>query len=134
MDITEDETLLERRVAAVERAAEAIRILSTRGVKMKIFGSLARGDFGLDSDVDFMVMECPQDLIYAFEGTVEDCMRDIPFDVVYYWEVAPHRLPKFSKDLIDIEELLVRYDMIPSNSEKADEIESPPMGRFRASK
>jgi predicted nucleotidyltransferase len=132
MAMTQDDKLLARQVAAVERAAQAIRILSARGVKMMIFGSLARGDVRLDSDVDFMVMECPRDLIYAFEGTVEDCMQDIPFDVVYYWEVAPHRLPKFSKDLIDIEELLIRYDVPSVLRETVDSVEEPSMGRFRA--
>lgn len=54
-------------------------------------GSLARGDFMLHSDVDILVVRCPEELRYRVEGLVEDCLEGLPFDVVYLDEVAPER-------------------------------------------
>lgn len=82
------EALRETRRRARERAAhaaaaEALRRLRRRGVRAGVFGSLVTGRFGLHSDVDFVVLECPAALRYRIETDVEACMQGIPFDVAY---------------------------------------------------
>jgi predicted nucleotidyltransferase len=64
-------------------AIEVLRRLRSRGVRAGVFGSLAAGRFGLHSDVDFIVLECPPGLRYRIESEVEERMRGIPFDVAY---------------------------------------------------
>lgn len=73
----------ERERAAVAAAGAALRRLRARGVRAAVFGSLSTGRFGLHSDVDFIVLECPAGLRYAIETDVEACMHGIPFDVAY---------------------------------------------------
>ena len=57
--------------------------LRSRGVRAGVIGSLAAGRFGLHSDVDFIVLECPAQLRYRIETEVEAHMQGIPFDVAY---------------------------------------------------
>jgi len=82
------DALRETRRRARERAARAaaldvLRRLRARGVRAGVFGSLATGRFGLHSDVDFIVLECPPALRYRIETDIEDRMQGIPFDVAY---------------------------------------------------
>jgi predicted nucleotidyltransferase len=82
------EALRELRRRVRERAARAAAIavlqrLRSRGVRANVFGSLAAGRFGLHSDVDFIVLECPAHLRYRIETEVEERMQGIPFDVAY---------------------------------------------------
>ena len=72
-------------------AIEALRSLRRRGVRAGVFGSLAAGRFGLHSDVDFIVLECPAALRYRIETVVEECMQGIPFDVAYADEMHEPR-------------------------------------------
>jgi predicted nucleotidyltransferase len=58
------------------------------GVKAELFGSITNETFGLSSDVDFLVTECPDGRRYRIEAKVEDVMRGIPFDVVYLDEAS----------------------------------------------
>jgi len=72
-----------RERAAVAGAVTALRRLRSRGVRAAVFGSLATGRFGLHSDVDFIVLECPASLRYRIEADVEASMQGIPFDLAY---------------------------------------------------
>ena len=72
-----------RERAALTAAARALRRLRERGVRAGVFGSLVTGRFGLHSDVDFIVMDCPAALRYRIETDVEACMQGIAFDVAY---------------------------------------------------
>jgi predicted nucleotidyltransferase len=81
----------ERAVKARRAAVRALAALAARGVDARLIGSLARGDFMLHSDVDILVVRCPENLRYGIEGLVEDCLEGLPFDVVYLDEVAPER-------------------------------------------
>lgn len=99
------ETVEERRARAVAGARAAIEALEAKGVRALVFGSLARGEFGRWSDVDIMVTRCPRDLKYALEATVEDHLRDIPFDVVYVDEVRTPRLARMLRDVRDVRDL-----------------------------
>lgn len=98
-------TVEERRRVAAARAKRVAALRAARGVRVQIVGSLARGDFGAYSDVDFLVTSSPMSLRYAIEGKVEDQMRDIPFSVLYLDEALPLRrqvLEAVDADTIDV--------------------------------
>jgi len=84
-------TPAERRAAAIERTKAAVAALAAVGVEARVVGSLASGEFMPTSDVDLLVTRCPRDLKYSIEGTVEDILGDIAFDVLYLEEVRPER-------------------------------------------
>lgn len=95
----------ERRDRAVELAKRTATALRELGVEVKIIGSLAKGSFGEHSDIDFVVMFCPEELKYRIEGLVEDCLMGFKFDVVYFDEIPPHRLERFMEGAIDASDL-----------------------------
>ncbi len=72
-----------RENAARAAAAAVLRRLRSRGVRAGVFGSLAAGRFGLHSDVDFLVLECPPRWRYRVETEVESLMQGIAFDLAY---------------------------------------------------
>jgi predicted nucleotidyltransferase len=88
----------ERAAKARRVARRALAALAARGVEARLVGSLARGDFMLHSDVDILVVRCPEELRYQIEGLVEDRMEGLPFDVVYLDEVAPERRAKLESE------------------------------------
>lgn len=90
-----------RKDEAISRARLAVEDLRKVGVEAMIVGSLARGTFGIWSDVDFLVTDCPPDLKYAIEGRVEDRLRDFAFDVVYLDEIPIHKRAAFIESAID---------------------------------
>jgi predicted nucleotidyltransferase len=61
---------------------------TAKGVEARLVGSLPRGGLGLASDVDFLVLNCPDELRYRAEADVEDLVDGLPFDVIYFDEVA----------------------------------------------
>ena len=73
---------------AVARAKAAVEALERKGVRVLIAGSLAGGRFHEASDIDFLVLDCPRNLVYAIESEVEDQLQDLPFDVIYLSEIA----------------------------------------------
>jgi predicted nucleotidyltransferase len=77
------EQLRIRKAAALQAAARAVAHLSRRGIEARLIGSLKQGDFGIHSDIDFLVTSCPADLMYAVEGEIEDIMNGLPFDLIY---------------------------------------------------
>jgi predicted nucleotidyltransferase len=81
----------ERARLARERAALVVARLAALGVEARIVGSLARGDFRLHSDVDFLILACPPELKYRIEAEVEDLMQGLPFGCIYLDEVRPER-------------------------------------------
>ncbi len=93
------------RAQAVEGARRAAAELQRRGVDVVVSGSLARGTFDLESDVDFVVLKCPRHLKYAIEGIVEDELRGIPFDVVYQEEIPPSKLRRFMDGAVTASDL-----------------------------
>jgi len=93
------------RARAVEGARRVAAELGRRGVEVVVTGSLARGRFDLNSDVDFVVLKCPRNLKYAIEGIVEDELRGIPFDVVYREEIPSSRLERFMEGAVSASDL-----------------------------
>ena len=90
----------ERRLKAIAGAVAATDMLAGLGVSVIVTGSLARDRFGMHSDVDFLVTECPRQLKYAIEGIVEDELDGLPFDVVYLDEVPSWKLASFTKEAV----------------------------------
>jgi predicted nucleotidyltransferase len=80
-------------------------MLAGMGVTARVIGSLAAGRFRLDSDVDFLVVDCPRHLKYGIEGVVEDCLEGLSFDVVYLDEVPAHKLERFTREAVDARHL-----------------------------
>jgi predicted nucleotidyltransferase len=93
------------RAKAIDGARRAAAALALRGVRVVVTGSLARGGFDRGSDVDFVVLECPDRLRYAIEGIVEDALDGIPFDVVYQDEIPPGKLSRFLEGAVSASEL-----------------------------
>lgn len=83
---------------AKDRAAKVLDQLAKLGVEAKLVGSLVLDKFAAGSNVDFLILKCPQHLKYKLESHVEDLMGDIRFDVVYADETPAHVLKKMSDE------------------------------------
>jgi predicted nucleotidyltransferase len=82
--------------------------LGDRLVKMVVFGSRARGDFGAESDTDIaiIVRELSRELKYQILDTVADIEMEfvIPLSVVVFSESEFERLKKRERRIaLDIE-------------------------------
>jgi len=96
--------LADRRSRFLEAARRVAFSLKERGVEVRLVGSLARGtDFDASSDIDFLVLECPEELRYRIEADVEDMLEGIPFDVTYLDEVkSDHFRKRLLEDAINL--------------------------------
>jgi predicted nucleotidyltransferase len=88
------------RSRAIDGAQRAAAALEKNGVEVVVTGSLARAEFVLGSDVDFVVLSCPRRLKYTIEHSVEDELGAIPFDVLYHEEIPPARLARFMEGAV----------------------------------
>lgn len=95
----------DRRTQAIARAQAAIDMMAEKGISALVIGSLAKGKFGPDSDVDFLLTSCPRKYRYAIEAKVEDILGDLPFDVVYLDEIPEDRLERFTAGAVDAHSL-----------------------------
>ncbi|TBH28184.1 nucleotidyltransferase domain-containing protein [Rhizobium leguminosarum] len=101
-------TLEERVADAISKAITVTETMASMDVEVLVIGSLAEGRFQEQSDLDFLVRHCPQHLIYAIEGKIEDIVHPFKFDVVYENEIPAHRLDRFTRHAIDARELAKR--------------------------
>ena len=85
---------------ARSRALRALQALERLGVDARLVGSLARGEHRLHSDVDILILRCPDELRYRIESIVEDELGGLPFDVVYLDEVVPAKRVKLQREAI----------------------------------
>jgi predicted nucleotidyltransferase len=97
-----------REKTAFSRAAEVLEALKIRGVDAVVAGSLASGEFGAASDVDFLVRSCPRHLKYKIESLVEDIMDEIHFDVVYREELPTRILTRMEDAVLTLADLTDR--------------------------
>jgi transcriptional regulator with XRE-family HTH domain len=81
-----------RRQLAVRMAATALRRLKNAGVTAGIVGSLARGAFRPDSDVDFLIEQRGGLSESRITDLVASAMQGFPFDVVFAERVDPSLL------------------------------------------
>lgn len=95
----------EYRHLAITRARAAVSALARVGVSARVTGSLARGRFGIHSDIDFLVTSCPRSLKYAIEGIVEDALEGVPFEVIYLDEIPAWKVARFMEGAVDASEL-----------------------------
>lgn len=86
---------------AIERAIRVTDSMKSLGVVIEVIGSLANGRFNENSDIDFLVRECPRNLKYAIEGKIEDIVHPSSFDVVYFDEIPPHKLDRLTRGATD---------------------------------
>ncbi len=68
---------------ARELASRTLARLSARGVTARIVGSLAKGRFRADSDVDYLIENRGKLSDAEILSVVEACMKDFPFDVIF---------------------------------------------------
>jgi predicted nucleotidyltransferase len=96
--------LADLRSRYLEAARRVAVSLMERGVEVRLVGSLARGtDFCAESDIDFLVLECPEELRYRIEADIEDMLEGIPFDVTYLDEVkSDHFRKRLLEDAINL--------------------------------
>jgi len=116
----------ERRAKALAAAERVLDLLRRHGVEARLVGSLARGDFDLASDVDFLVLTCPESLRYGLEAEVEEEMTGLPFDVLYLDEIesgkfrekllreAGHASPQQPPSPLNAPHVSARHDRILS--------------------
>lgn len=83
---------LTRRARALALAQATLRLLAARGIRARVAGSLAKGTFRADSDVDFLIERRgrvpPRDVI----GIIESSMKGFPFDVIFSDRADPKLL------------------------------------------
>jgi predicted nucleotidyltransferase len=91
----------DRRRWAISRARAAVDMMQDKGISALVIGSLAKGKFGPDSDVDFLLTSCPRKYKYAIEAQVEDILGDLPFDVIYLEEIPADRVKRFMSGAVD---------------------------------
>lgn len=91
-----------RRHVAETAAAHVLETLRAQGIDIRVFGSLARGDFMAHSDVDFLV-KGPIDLAtrVAVESTVAREFRaadpNLPCDVIYLDDLTSEQAAAFER-------------------------------------
>lgn len=100
-----DTWLDRRRAQAIAGAQDVARVLGEMGVKVLVTGSLARGEFGPHSDIDFLVTACPRHLKYTIEGVVEDALHGLLFDVVVSRRNSSQEVSPFLNGSIDASKL-----------------------------
>jgi predicted nucleotidyltransferase len=71
----------ERLALARARADRALLLLRQAGFSAYVAGSLARGDFGPGSDVDFVIDAVDADYERAF-ALIDEAMDGFPFDAI----------------------------------------------------
>jgi predicted nucleotidyltransferase len=86
---------------AIGKAIRVTETMNSLGVVIEVIGSLANGRFNENSDIDFLVRECPRSLKYAIEGKIEDIVHPLAFDVVYFDEIPPHKLERLTRGTRD---------------------------------
>jgi predicted nucleotidyltransferase len=100
-----DEAPTDIRSLAIDAARNATAALDALGVTVLVIGSLTRGQFGVHSDIDFLVTRCPRNLKYAIEGVVEDALGGLRFDVVYLDELPAWKAANFIEGAIPAADL-----------------------------
>lgn len=82
----------ERRARALALAQRTLRRLAARGVRARVVGSLAKGDFRADSDVDFLIERRGRLSRTEIIAAIESGMQEFPFDAIFSDRVDPKLL------------------------------------------
>jgi predicted nucleotidyltransferase len=89
----------ERRAEAVPRATAALEALAVRGVDAGVIGSLVRDRMRDYSDIDFLILDTAGLSWNEIVKTVEDKVRRLPIDVIFWKNIPDDERPFFLKDL-----------------------------------
>jgi len=73
----------QRRARALALSRRALRRLAARGVRARLAGSLAKGSFRADSDVDFLIERRGRLSRPEVVALIESCMAGFPFDAIF---------------------------------------------------
>ncbi len=104
--MTRWEAIIAERTEARRQVAEAvsrrvIAALRDSAIEVRVFGSLARGDFRDHSDVDFLVSGSVDHNVRAtVETTVSRELRDteLPYDIIYLDDLTPEQAAAFGSE------------------------------------
>lgn len=89
-----------RRQVAQAAATRALASLGAKGFDIRIFGSLARGDFRVHSDVDFLVSgPIDSERRVIVESGLCRAMEEsgLPYDVIYLDDLTPAQAAAFAR-------------------------------------
>jgi predicted nucleotidyltransferase len=89
----------------LETARKVLSALHLKGVEAVVSGSVAAGNIGPASDIDFLILSCPRALKYKIESIVEDIMKSSHFDVVYREDARPWVLESLQAQAITLKQL-----------------------------
>jgi predicted nucleotidyltransferase len=95
-----DRRARERRALATMHALDALERLDRLGIRAWVIGSLAKGGFGIHSDVDILV-DAPRDREDEVCEVAEEAMGDFPFHLVFLGRVGEDALPFFTEGVLD---------------------------------
>jgi predicted nucleotidyltransferase len=107
--IAREEKETQKLARQAEKKAQRIAevLLKNYGVsKVYLFGSLARGDFTRDSDIDLAVVGLPEELFLEVYGVAEDMAMPLKVDLVLLETAEPslkERALREGKRLYDIQ-------------------------------
>jgi predicted nucleotidyltransferase len=90
----------ERGAVLLPAALAALDALAAAGISARIIGSLARGQVGVGSDIDFLVLGGWKEAYAAFD-IIASAMPDVPFDVVGHDVIDAALAAEFLKDSLD---------------------------------
>ena len=101
-------SLAERRDNALACARTALAMLAERGIEACVVGSLARGDFDLQSDADFLVLSAvPVGDKMSIAAAIDHCFddTDLSVDVTYADELDDRRYAYMTQHTLYLEDL-----------------------------
>jgi len=90
---------LDRFQAAANAARRALAELRSRGVQVRVIGSLARGTFKQSSDIDFLIEDSASLADAEIERAIRDRLQDLPFDVLYLDRLTPSARDTIQKEV-----------------------------------
>lgn len=87
-----------RAAVVLRQAGQALAALKTHGTQAMLVGSLARGQFRMNSDVDFLVTEAGRLSEGQIYGLISDHVRNAAFDLNFAWRMTPEALALMHAD------------------------------------
>ena len=96
----EAQRIVDRAAVAAARAERALAALDILGIKAWVTGSLARGSFNVNSDVDFVV-DIPPGRKHMVFLIIEEAMGDMSFDLVPFDQIPENDRILFMHGALD---------------------------------
>ncbi|WP_070987917.1 metallophosphoesterase [Halofilum ochraceum] len=106
--VLEVTTLQERRETALACARAALAMLAERDIEACVVGSLARGDFKMGSDADFLVFSpIPPEQQIRLTVEIDHCFdnSDLSVDVTYAGDLDPRGYERMTRHCLYLKDL-----------------------------